>query len=95
MGEIVQPDVKNNGDQIDGGKRHVFNKNLHDMEDKKRLRQKWNLSKIKKKCKNCEKSICLNHRFKKVESGFLCEGYDLSWNLITFWRGFVFYTPKN
>ena len=74
-GEDVLPDIENNEDQPDdkGGRYHVFLKNLRGMEDKERRRQKGNLNKIKKKCKNCKKAAHPNHRSNKVEGGFLCE----------------------
>ena len=74
-GEDVLPDIENNEDQPDdkGGRYHVFLKNLRGMEDKERRRQKGNLNKIKKKCKNCKKAARLNHRSEKVEGGFLRE----------------------
>lgn len=70
-------------------------KNICGIEDIERQQQKGHLFKMKKKCKNCKKERCPNHRSKKVESGSRCERCSLSWNSIIFSRGFLFYTAKN
>ena len=43
------------------------------MKDEKRRRQKGNLNRMKKDCKNCKKATCPKDHSKKVDGGFHCD----------------------